>query len=69
MNGIGDLNRIALAKHSMKILITQPRPESDKSPYFELARRYNLELELLSIQRSFLPAATPSIISFACAMK
>jgi len=45
MNGIGDLNRIALAKHSMKILITQPRPESDKSPYFELARRYNLDLE------------------------
>ncbi len=28
-----------------KILITQPRPETDKSPYFELARRYNLELE------------------------
>jgi uroporphyrinogen-III synthase len=26
------------------ILITQPRPESDKSPYYELARKYNLEL-------------------------
>lgn len=29
----------------MKILITQPRPESEKSPYFDLARRYNVELE------------------------
>jgi uroporphyrinogen-III synthase len=28
-----------------KILITQPRPESDKSPYFELARKYSVELE------------------------
>lgn len=27
-----------------RILITQPRPESDKSPYFELARKYNVEL-------------------------
>lgn len=28
-----------------KILITQPRPESDKSPYFDLGKRYNLDLE------------------------
>jgi uroporphyrinogen-III synthase len=28
-----------------KILITQPRPESDKSPYFELGKRYGLSLE------------------------
>ncbi|MER3499019.1 MAG: uroporphyrinogen-III synthase [Chitinophagaceae bacterium] len=28
-----------------RILITQPRPESDKSPYFELARRFNVELD------------------------
>jgi len=27
-----------------KILITQPKPESDKSPYFDLARKYNVEL-------------------------
>lgn len=27
-----------------KILISQPRPESDKSPYFDLERKYNLEL-------------------------
>lgn len=28
-----------------KILITQPRPENDKSPYFELARKYGLSLD------------------------
>ncbi|MEO7924024.1 MAG: uroporphyrinogen-III synthase [Chitinophagaceae bacterium] len=28
-----------------KILITQPRPESEKSPYFELQRKYNLEMD------------------------
>lgn len=28
-----------------KILITQPKPDTDKSPYFELARKHNLELE------------------------
>jgi uroporphyrinogen-III synthase len=33
------------AKAIEKILITQPRPESDKSPYFELCRKYNVELD------------------------
>ncbi len=33
------------AKAIQKILITQPRPESDKSPYFELSRKYNIELD------------------------
>lgn len=32
-------------KSKKKILITQPRPESDKSPYFELSRKYNVELD------------------------
>src|SRR5215475_5757317 len=32
------------AKIVKKILITQPRPESDKSPYFELSRKYEVEL-------------------------
>src|SRR6218665_585046 len=27
------------------ILITQPRPESDKSPYFELAKKHGLTLD------------------------
>ena len=28
-----------------RILITQPRPEGEKSPYFELARKYSLDLD------------------------
>jgi uroporphyrinogen-III synthase len=33
------------AKAKQKILITQPRPESEKSPYFELQRKYDVELD------------------------
>lgn len=33
------------AKMIQKILITQPKPESDKSPYFDLSRKYNVELD------------------------
>ncbi len=32
------------AKAAQKILISQPKPESDKSPYFDLERKYNVEL-------------------------
>lgn len=32
-------------KSKKRILITQPRPESDKSPYFELCRKYDVELD------------------------
>lgn len=32
------------SKKVSKILITQPKPDTDKSPYYELARKYNLEL-------------------------
>src|SRR4030095_4555880 len=35
----------AKADSVKKILITQPRPETDKSPYFELARKYQIEME------------------------
>ena len=28
-----------------KILITQPKPETDKSPYFELAKKFNVALD------------------------
>jgi uroporphyrinogen-III synthase len=28
-----------------RVLITQPRPESEKSPYFELERKYNVSLD------------------------
>ncbi len=33
------------AKEMNKILITQPRPESEKSPYFDLSRKFNLDLD------------------------
>jgi uroporphyrinogen-III synthase len=33
------------AKTVKKILITQPKPDSDKSPYFELTRKFYVELE------------------------
>ena len=40
-NGKADIS----ATQVKKVLITQPRPESDKSPYYELSRKYNLELD------------------------
>src|SRR5688500_6993765 len=37
---------VAIAAQTItKILITQPKPDTDKSPYFELARKYNVELD------------------------
>jgi uroporphyrinogen-III synthase len=33
------------AINKKKVLITQPRPESDKSPYYELGKRYEVELD------------------------
>ncbi|MFL9481489.1 uroporphyrinogen-III synthase [Chitinophagaceae bacterium LWZ2-11] len=33
-----------VAPTAKKILISQPRPESEKSPYFDLERKYNVEL-------------------------
>ncbi|MFN2456943.1 MAG: uroporphyrinogen-III synthase [Chitinophagaceae bacterium] len=35
----------ASIKMGKKILITQPKPDSDKSPYFELCRRFNVQLD------------------------
>jgi len=39
------------AKTIRRILITQPRPESDKSPYFELARKFQVQMEFLPFIR------------------
>ncbi len=36
--------KISHEKEARKILVSQPKPESEKSPYFELARKYNVEL-------------------------
>jgi uroporphyrinogen-III synthase len=33
------------AKSIKTVLITQPKPESDKSPYFQLERKYNIVLD------------------------
>lgn len=38
-------DQMARGKGAKKILITQPRPESEKSPYFELGRKYEVELD------------------------
>jgi uroporphyrinogen-III synthase len=37
-------NDTTKAQKPMKILITQPRPESDKHPYFELERKFGVNL-------------------------
>ena len=33
-----------IAKETLTILISQPKPESEKSPYFELERKHNVKL-------------------------
>ena len=38
-------------KHVQRILITQARPESEKSPYFEMARRFKVNLDFHSFIR------------------
>lgn len=45
MVNIGEHGAATPGKTVKKVLITQPRPETEKSPYFELAKRYNIQLE------------------------
>jgi uroporphyrinogen-III synthase len=45
--GFAEMQEIAVKR----ILITQPRPESEKSPYFDLARRHNVEMAFLPFIR------------------
>ena len=40
----GDKSIEQKAKEVKKVLITQPKPEGDKSPYFDLAKKHNIEL-------------------------
>ncbi|MGN6618908.1 MAG: uroporphyrinogen-III synthase [Ilyomonas sp.] len=40
----GAKNSAIAVKFAKRILISQPKPESEKSPYFDLARKYNVEL-------------------------
>ncbi|MCU0321797.1 MAG: uroporphyrinogen-III synthase [Chitinophagaceae bacterium] len=39
-----EANNSANSNSAMRILISQPRPESEKSPYFDLERKYQVEL-------------------------
>ena len=43
-NGAQKSSGTAIVKQARNILITQPKPESEKSPYFELARKHSIEL-------------------------
>jgi len=40
-----DLKKVAASKPVKKVLITQPKPEGVKSPYFDLANKYGLTLD------------------------
>ncbi len=40
----GDKHTTNKAGTMKKVLITQPKPEGEKSPYFDLAKKHNLEL-------------------------
>src|ERR1700712_4468351 len=40
----GERNAATAVKKVKKVLITQPKPETEKSPYYELARKYSIEL-------------------------
>lgn len=43
--------KIIEKKKIEQILITQPKPESEKSPYFELARKYGVQLDFFPFIR------------------
>ena len=47
MSKIGNKAAGSVKKGVKKILITQPKPESPKSPYFELARKHNVEMDFI----------------------
>ena len=40
----GEKNTTTKAGMVKKVLITQPKPEGEKSPYFDLAKKHNIEL-------------------------
>ena len=40
-----EVKKVAAINTVKKILITQPRPEGIKSPYFDLAKKYSLNLD------------------------
>ncbi len=40
----GEINLASKDNVVKKVLITQPKPEGDRSPYFDLAKKHNIEL-------------------------
>lgn len=41
----GSTQAVTSVKSVKRVLITQPRPEGEKSPYFDLAKKYDLNLD------------------------
>jgi uroporphyrinogen-III synthase len=41
----GSTHTVSSGKTVKKVLITQPKPDGDKSPYFDLAKKHNLNLD------------------------
>jgi uroporphyrinogen-III synthase len=50
MNNAGHKNDVP-AKKIQAILISQPKPESEKSPYYELAKKFNVKLDFFPFIR------------------
>ena len=51
MNIKSELQEPKILKKIENILITQARPEGEKSPYFEMAKKFNLNLKFQSLIR------------------
>ena len=45
MSVVNVRNELERITHVSSLLVTQPKPTDDKSPYFELARKYNLKVD------------------------
>ena len=46
------LPEIKTLKQIENILITQAKPEGEKSPYFEMAKKYNVKLRFSAFYKS-----------------
>lgn len=47
----GGLNKDLQEKKIQSILISQPKPETEKSPYFDLAKKFNVQLDFFPFIR------------------
>ena len=44
MKKSGQTKKALMSQMVKKVLITQPKPEGERSPYFDLAKKHNIEL-------------------------